>query len=209
MKALEDFLPRILPYTTACPAPLAEQALVDSAIYFCEKSTIWRFTPDPVDTVDGQAAYDFDIPSGSDFSRVIYVEIDGTKIYPIPREKLPTTSAPKSKPSSYFVTQNEDELTLDLYSTPDAAYPIGMSIALRPTRDATSLTDELYIYWMDGIVHGALSRIMSMTGQAFSDPAAAMYHNKQASAECHKARSESNLGRIVGSLDVKTRPFVR
>ena len=209
MKALAEFLPRVLPYVTACPTSLVEQALVDSAIYFCEKSTILRFTPDPEFTVDNQATYDLDLPQGSDFSRVISLKIDDVEISPLPREKLPTVASSKAKPTRYFITQDAGELQLNLYSTPDDAYSITMSLVVRPKRDATSFADELYIYWMDGIVHGALSRIMSLTGQAFSDPMAAMYHEKQASMECHKARVESNMGRVVGSLDVKPRPFVR
>jgi len=209
MKPISDFLPRILPHVIGCPRPLAEQAIVDSAIKFCDKSLIIRYTPDVVSTVVGTSVYDFDVPSQQEFSRVLYVEIDGDEIASIPRASQPLVGSDNAKPTHYFVTQNESELQLNLYPAPDEVYSISMSLALRPTRNASRLEDDLYTYWHDPITDGALSRIMSASNQTYSDPIMARNYAYKAYTACAQARIEGNIGRTVSSMSARPQPFVR
>lgn len=209
MKSLSTFLPRLLPHVLACPEPLAEQALIDSAIDFCEKSTVIRYIPDVVDTVVGQATYDLDLPPNTDFSRVVYLRVNGCELSPVLTEEQPVPDAANMGPTRYFISQNDDELLLHLYPTPDKVMPIEMSLVTRPTRNARQVADDLYTYWQEAVVAGALYRLMSVPGNAFSNEVSAMYYGKQAHMLCHNARNESNIGRVVGSLDVRQRPLVR
>lgn len=209
MAAVSEIFPRLLPYAPACPEPMAEQCIVDAAIEFCEKTNAFRYTPDQVSTTAGLTTYDFDLPSFTDFARVIHLSIDSKEIQSVVTEAQPLEADYQTKPDHYFVTQNESELLLNLYPTPDDVYTIDMSIALRPTRNATQIDDDLYTYWQDAIICGALYRIMSVPGQAFSDPVNAGYYNRKFHVLMNNARNEGNLGRVVGSMRVRSNPFVR
>ena len=209
MKPVTDFFSRITPHVVSCPDPVIQQALVDAAIEFCEKTLIIRYTPDSFPTVAGTATYDFDIPTYQEYSRVVYMTIDGKPLSPLVRSDLPTTPTSNSKPTHYYVTQNESELLLNLYPTPDDVYTIDMSIALRPTRDATFLEDDLHRYWLEALAHSTMSRLMAIPGQPYSNPDGAVYHGRKAAMSCRSARIEGNMGRVVGSMTVTPKPLVR
>jgi hypothetical protein len=209
MKPVADFFPRILPHVITCPDPVAEQALVDAAIEFCGKTNIIRFTPDAVSTAIGTSTYDFDIPTYQTYVRAVYVKVNGDLIAPSTTLSQPLVDTANSAPTHFFVTQNESELLLNLYPTPDAVYTLEMSIVLQPTRDAKFLDDDLFDYWQEALVHGALYRLIGTMGQPYSDPNLARMHGSQAYHLCHNARIEGNMGRVVGSSSVKQQPFVR
>lgn len=209
MAAITDFFPRLLPYVPACPDPVAQQALVDSAIHFCEKSLAYRYTPDPVQTEAGISQYDFDLPASTDISRIIWLKIDGYEVADVAQEQLRTLrDRDDTKPTRYYVTQNESEALINLHPTPDDVYDLTMSLALRPTRNATRVEDDLYTYWQDAIIAGALYRLMQIPDQPFSDPVNAAFYGRRAAVLTNNARNEGNLGRVTGSLKVRPRPFI-
>jgi len=208
MKAIEDFLPRVLPFVPACPDITALQAVVDSAVEFCEQSLIIRHEPAPFQTAEGVSQYDIDVPSQHDFSRVVYVTVDGSELAPIPTEWQPMATSNDSKPQYFFISNNEEELLLNLYPTPEKAYTVAVSIALKPTRDAQQLPDVLYDNWVDGVSYGALSRLMLIPSQQYSSAAQSQFYKQRFAMICNQARNEGKLGRVVGSLQVRPRPFV-
>jgi hypothetical protein len=210
VKPVADFFPRILPHVISCPAPFAEQSLVDAAIEFCDKSLVIRYTPDSVNTEAGLAAYDFDIPTNQEYSRVVYVTVNGKKLKSLPTIGLPVKdNVSDTIPTHFYVTQNESEVVLNLFPAPDKVYPIEMSIVLRPVRGAKYLDDDLFVYWHEALTHGALYRLKSTPGQPYSDLVSAGIHKAAAYTMCHNARIEGNMGRVVGSSSVKQQPFVR
>jgi hypothetical protein len=207
MKAIEDFLPRVLPFVPACPDITALQAVVDSAVEFCEQSLIIRHEPEPFQTVEGVSEYDIDIPSQHAFSRVIYVTVDGVELAPIPTEWQPTPTSSDSKPRLFFVSNNEEELLLNLYPVPNRDYTVRMSMALKPMRDSQQVPDVLYDNWADGVCYGALARLMLIPGQQYSSAAQSQFYKQRFAMICNQARNEGKLGRVVGSLQVRPRPF--
>lgn len=192
----------------SCPDPVIAQALVDTAIAFCERSLIVRYTPDPVSTTAELGTYDFDVPTNQEFSRVVYLTANAEPLRPVVHEQLPLPLSEPGVPTHYYVTQNESELTLVLYPTPDAAYSIAMELALRPTRTAQYLEDALYTYWLDALAHGTIARLMELPGQPYSNPQGAVYHARKAAVLCKSARIESNIGRVTGAARAQPRPFV-
>lgn len=208
MKPVSDFYARVIPYVPGCPNTFASQAIVDSAIYFCEHSLALRFIADEFSTVAGVSQYDVDVPTNHLLSRIIYTTVDGDEIHPVVATSLPLVASQQSKPTKYYVTQSESELQLNLSATPDDAYPVNMSLALRPTVDAKFLATELYDYWHEPIAFGALARLKSAPGQPYTDLAEANFYSQKAKMLCKNARNEGNISRIVGSLQTQPRPFV-
>lgn len=207
MKPIDSFFSRILPLVPNCPEPLAEQAVLDSAIEFCERSNALRYTVDQFPTVIGQSTYDIDVPTNHTFVRVVYLTVDGMDLTSHVTEKLPTKDVSNSMPYRYYTTQNESELQLNLYPAPDAVYQVNMNIVLKPSYSARYVEDDLFNYWNDAIVAGALYRLKVVPGQPFSDPAGALYYDRRSKILCHQARLEGNIGRVVGSMDARPRPL--
>jgi len=208
MKSVSELYSRTIPMVPGCPDPVAEQALVDSAIYFCEHSNAIRYTPDEFTTTSGQSLYDIDVPTSQEFTRIIYLVVGDDTLISVPSAHQPLKDSANAAPTHYFVTQNESELQLNLYPTPDDVYTVKLQIGLKPTRNAKYIENDLVNYWSDAVVYGALSRLKAIPAQPYTDYLAADYYSKKAKYLCNQARNEGNIGRVTGSLQVKPRPFV-
>lgn len=207
MKPLSDFFPRMLPYLPACSKPLAAQAALDSAIAFCEQSDVVREDLDPLTTRAGLSVYELDAPTDQQVARVLRVQVAGRDLRPLPADLVHTMASRTGQPAYYHMTRNGSTLELNLYPTPDRVYPLAANASLRPTRDATTLEDDLLNLWVEPVVAGAIARAMLVPGQAFTDQAGAQGYMAQAQLGIHRARREGALGRTRGSLGVQARPF--
>lgn len=209
MKPLSDFLPRLLVYTPACPEPLAEQALLDSAIDFCERSSAIRADADPITVVEGVVDYELYAPSNEQsIARVLKVFLDGERIEAVMAEVSSPTPEDPARPSGYLVIEDDLGLTLRLNVIPDETYTLNVELALRPTKTAKKLDSRIHTRWMDAVVAGALSRLYAVPGQPFSDAGAAVYQASRAARIMNSARIEGSYGRVRGSMAVRARPFM-
>lgn len=207
MRPTTDFLPRVLPYLMGCPEPLALQAIVDSAITFCDESMALKHYLDPFNTVQGATYYDLDVPAGHQLSRVLNVFVDGIEIASAPAYHAMPDSTTQAKPGIYFAKRNEAVFEMGLYQTPDAVYPVSVYAALRPLRDTTTLDDELFSLWVDAVSAGAIARLMAVPAQPYSDPAGAQAFSVKALNLARRARIETGQGRMRTSMGVRSRAF--
>jgi hypothetical protein len=208
MKQLSDFFPRLLVYTPACSEPLAQQALLDSAIDFCDRSCVLRYTLDPITTQVGVASYELWAPTSEyEISRVLKVHIEGEPLEPVMAEVRQPIPEDNAKPSGFYVEESDCGLSLYLNSPPDSVYTLVVEVALRPAKDAKRVDPRLYNRWMDAIVAGALSRVYMVPGQPFSDPSNGLYQAGRAMRFTNNARIEGSYGRVRGSMTIKGRPL--
>lgn len=208
MKPISDFFPRLMPFVAGCSEPLATQAIVDSAIEFCEKSLVIQHTIDSFSTVAGTAAYSLDAPFQQEVARIIRVAVAGRDLYGLPQTPMPAApSDAVAHPLAFYTTRNDSELLLQLEPIPDAAYTVYVRAALRPTKEATQLEDDLYTRWSDAVINGALARLKIIPGQAFTDGSGAMYHSALSAKYTNTARIDGVSGRIIGSMAVRSRPL--
>ena len=208
MKAASEFFSRVIPMAPGCPEPLAEQAIVDSAIDFCEKTLALRYQSDALIAVNGQSVYDIEVPTYHTLSRIISANIGDQELQAMPVEQLPIQSTQRAQPNRFYVTQGQFERQLNLFPTPDKTYTVNMTIAIRPAMGTGYLADDLYNYWFEAIVAGALYRLKSTPEQPYTDLAGATYYGQRFGALCNNARVEGNVGRVVTSMQTKPRPFV-
>ena len=209
MKPLSAFYSRILPYLPGCSEPLAAQVLIDSAIEFCEDSLTLRQNLATFSTVVGQAQYALEPPTAQhDISRVMGVTLDGAELaaglIEVIRGDLQTAVA---KPRGFYIDRTDSTFMLTLAPPPDQVYSVVVNVALRPTRSATMLDDDLYNIWIDPIVANAIARAMEIPGQPFSNPALASVFSVDAARGTISARIEGNYSSVRGSMRVRSRPF--
>jgi hypothetical protein len=207
MKPISVFFPRVLPYVPGCSEPLAQQALVDAAIVFCEESQVIRARLDGFSTVPDQVSYELDAPAQQQVARILEVRVDGRPIPMVMAEDVGMISDAVGRPMACYTDATGSEFVLRLFPIPDGVYQVQVSAALRPSRDATSVEDDLFNLWSDALVSGALARLMAVPAQPFSNPALAGGYSVAALSAARKARVEGSFARVRGSTGVTQRPF--
>ena len=189
MKALSAFLPFIIPKVPGCSEPLAEQALIASAIEFCSKARVHVHTTDAFTVAAGEYEVDIDdIPNGTYVADVLSLSVDGAKIDPKTPDELDQTDAEwatnTGTVSSYHRTRGK---TLRLVSIPDEDVELIVKVSLQPTRAATSLDDELFERYVEALAAGAIYRLKDTPGQPFTDTAGVAYYRAMFDAAIHSA----------------------
>lgn len=207
MKPLSDFYSRLIPFVPGCPEPTVNQAIVDAAIAFCEDSLALREDLDVFPTVVGVGKYSLDAPMDQTVARVLHVSYDGWPVEIVPADRIGVLEPVTGNPSIAYTTREGAEYLINLYPAPDKVANVRVSVATRPTRTATQLDDELFDHWAEGVLSGAMSRIMAVPNQPFSDPQSASMYMARAIHASNKARVESSYGRVRGQIKVTQRPF--
>jgi hypothetical protein len=190
-----------------CPEPLMAQAVVDYAIVFCEDSLALREKLDTFTTVAGTSAYALDAPTSLQVARILNVWVGGTAIPSLAADTAVPPNFDRATPRLYYTTRTDSELELQLYPTPDASYTITVEVALRPTRGATSLPDDLFDLWVEPVCHGAVGQLMQIPGQAFTNPVSGMGFAARATQLSRKARIDGGIGQVRASRAINRAPF--
>lgn len=207
MRPVKDLFPRLLPYLPGCPEPSAAQAVVDGAIAFCEASLAVRYTLDPVRVRAGVSTYDLDAPVDQDVWRVLEVR-DGTRYLYAEAADFPRhADGFRGQPLRYRVHMDGEQAILEVFPTPDADTTLTVVAATKPRRDARSLDDALVTSWTEGVVAGALTRLMAIPGQPFTDQAGSLAQAQTAAFLARKARAHAAAGPVRTSQRVQMRPF--
>jgi len=201
------FLPRLLPYIPGCPQTMALQALVDSAISFCEDSLVVRQRLDRQLTTMGQAEFDIGVADTQKVTRILKVWLDGAEIYPAAADIVDDQVLAQARPRTFYTLLDDAGLIAVLYPVPDQAYTLDVEVALKPARSATSLHSDLFETWLESVVEGAKARLMAIPDQPFSNPANAQLCAMQAARMAKKARIAGAFGLVRGSLSIKPRPL--
>lgn len=206
MTPLSAFHSRLLPLVPGCPQPLLDQALIDSAVDFCERSLGVMSEVYPTTTRVGQSEYDLDLDRGVCLVQAISVTVNGSPVGLVTRDArvISTNTSVLGAPTSASVSPSGD---LVLYPAPDGTYAIEVVAATKPTRSATAVADELFERWVDVIVFGAAQRICEIPGQPFSSPANADLYARKARVGANSARVDASYGRVRSSSRVAPRAF--
>lgn len=210
MVNLSNFFPRLLPYVVGCPEPLAQQALLDSAIEFCRRSQVVTTNLDPITVREGVSNYELDSPSNQVVvDQVLKVWYDSTLMSAAPYETATALFNPAGAPRYFFGQEIDEVFTLTLLPAPDKTVRNGLLVraSLRPTRAATQVYDILYDRHIEGVVAGAMGILMATPDQPFTDMTMAGAQEIKARALANNARFDAMHGRVQSSLSVRMRAF--
>jgi hypothetical protein len=215
MQNLDVFLSRLNPMVPGCPDPVAKQALVDSAISFCEDTNIIQYYSELGKAQQGGADYDVDLPAQTELARVIHVWLDDVPIpmaqRPMMIERAGWSGNTGKRPSKQwrYISQVDRGVIRFVGSLDEQEYgkPLVALIATRPTRDATQVDDDLFYSWAEGIVMGAVSRLAITPGTSFNSVDLAGFAAAKYASEVSRARLEHAHGRTVSQGAVVGRTF--
>lgn len=212
MVPISVFMPRTAPMLLAAPEPLIEQALVDSAIEFCERTLVVQRVLEPVRTRKGVPEYDLDLEQDTTLASVIWVSYAGRKLTNVVQQAQENANAYYPADPSAVSTPTQAHVfndTLRLYPAPDVdGGELVVRVAVRPVRNARQFPDELYADWVEVVSSGAVARLAVIPGESFTNPelAAAMLGRFEKGVSEAKARAST--GRMRGNLRVRMMPFV-
>lgn len=207
MVPLSAFYSRILPQVVGCPEPLMQQALVDSAIHFCEQSLVVEAPLDNVALGAGVNNIELDLPSQQRLAQVLEVRLDDRVLAPVARSNFYPGDGATGMPTRYTTTDLDEQLVLTLYPAPDKAYELRTKVATKPARNATSVASVLYENYAETIVDGALARLLAMPEQNFTNEPKAMLLEQRVRRVVAEARIDASRGRVRTSLTAQPRPF--
>lgn len=171
MKSLDEFLPNIRMYAPGAADPTSYFAIRQAAIDFCERTRAWRFDDEfTVSADDYEGLY---APDNSVIHEIEGVWFDGNRLTrKTPSqldELLPKWRSGGEKPTGLpsYVTQIEQN-TITI--VPFSAGKVKLSLFLKPSQNADELPDFLADQHRETIAWGALSRILLIPNQSFSNP---------------------------------------
>lgn len=216
MKTLDTFMSRLMPWVSGCPDPLARQALVDSAIEFCEETGVILKISDPQDAVASQGTYSLSVPSDQAVVVTKKVWYGTTLLVPAATADVDTilayvatagTTTPTTGTPSVFYELSPG--VIGVYPVPNATASnmISAQFSAKPTRSATSLDDLLFNDWVEAIVAGARRRLHAMPAQFFSDDGKALECERVFRYYINRAKGIATRGRVQGSISVQFNGF--
>jgi hypothetical protein len=182
MATLDSFYPYILPDVQGCPEPTIDVAIRSAAIEFCEKSLAFQRDLDPVTVVKNIIDYDLEPPDQQLVVRIMRMWFKGTELHPVAPDFVSKpeiynslfSGADKSASDPRHYIQ-KDERTFTLYPIPPdtVANALTMRVALKPSRSATTIEDDLFEEYAEVIAHGAKFRLLSMASKPWTNGPAA------------------------------------
>ena len=200
MASLTEFRSRVLPNIPDCPDMVADQAVLDACIEFCERSNIVRATLAQITLTIAQFQVTPAPPASQKIVQIKQVWIDGTEISPASEDSTGVFGFVTAV-AGQTVTLGQPRIfseispgLLAMYPRPDKAYVCTVRAATKPSRSATAVDDVLLEDWAGAIAAGALSILFDMSAP-WADPAKAKRERAKFDSAIGNALIEATRGR--------------
>lgn len=206
--AFTAFLPEILPQLPGCSDVLATNAVRNACVDFCAGSLLWNETLDAEDVTDSSFPYDLLAPSGAKVAAVMSLSINGTAIYPVGLDSLEPIQGWADSTSS--IPQCYCQLTpgqMILYPRLEGTAVMIMRLAYAPTRESTTVDSYVYQEYLEEIAAGALSKLMKIPGQPWSNPELGVYYGDLFEKSITDAATRVNKSFSRAQVSIAMRPL--
>jgi len=185
--AISTLLTDVLPYVGGCSDIQAEAALKDSAVLFCQRTQVWRYSSGDETIQATDLPYKIQPPGGAFVTDVLEVWVDDRVVRPASHEALARYGVQWRElegPPTHYTFDGAEELTL--YPLPEGSVRLRVDAALAPSN--FSLPLHIVREHKRALVDGALSTLMSMPGQPWYNPSNAVFYANRAGAAMSAAR---------------------
>lgn len=178
MVEFDVLLPRVMQYAQAVPEPLAIQHLRDAAIKLCEDTRCWRDVYTTQTT--GDEIEVTSVPPYAALYSIEWARFDGQLL----EARAPTSDLVIGEEGvPRFITQlTPNTVTL----VPFGVGSLQLSCFLKPSLNADIIPDFLYTEFGPAIADGALSTLLLIPNQPYSNPQQAIYHGQRFQAVLDK-----------------------
>lgn len=204
---------RILPHVPGCPEPLVDQAVIDTAIDFAQRTQIVFTISRPVPLVDGRSTYSVygDYGLEPDLIRGVFVgarELVLASSLAALHDLMPGwATAESSEPTAYSCFGDAGSITVYPKPLNSSGAVMRINATWAPTMDATSIPDELGRGYFLELIDGAKAKLMMMEGRKWSNPVLAGVAEKKYEDGLALVRIKAIHGKAAGSTVVRPRQF--
>lgn len=171
-----DFYNEVMPDVPGCPTPLADNAIKNAAIEFCERSMAWRINSAPIDLTAAVPIYTLNNPAGSIVVDIMDALVSGLQIKAKSHDQLNALYQDwrnETGDAAYYHRPTPSTIRIVPTPTVTTVGALVLSMALKPSRAATGIDSELFEQYMEVIAAGAKYRLMIMQKKPWSDPSRA------------------------------------
>lgn len=204
MATLDDFSKFILPDVHGCPSMVAEQAVLDSAIMFCEESRCHREQLADITLVASTPTYNIVTPTDTVISSIIWAGLDGTEIFRSTRDRIefqvPSWRTATGTPTHVVM---DDIRTIRTVPIPTGAAALNLEAYLKPSATATTIQDFIYQEWHEVIAAGAKARLFAMANKPWTSAPQAESNGAVYTALINAAVSKNDSGHMRPSRRVR------
>ena len=207
--AYNSWYNEVMSEAPGCLAAVAENAIRNSAIEFCERSHYHIYNHPAINAVATTATYVFVPPANTLVVKVLQAFYNSKEIFPMTPDDLDsmysTTDWRDRTGTPRYFTQ-DDELNIRLVPYPNAslASALKLRVSLKPTRSSTTVEARIYEEYLEAIKAGSLFRLKSQTSKPYSDPVGAANYLALFNIGIDSARDRASRGfgrahrRVVG-----------
>lgn len=164
---IDDLLVEALISAPGCPETIVERMLRVSTTDFYRGTNAWRYVTDITPAIKGQREAELDIPADTMIGKFYWVKLDGKVLDAISRRNLCGTTG---TPRGCSTDGSKASILFDVI--PQESYlrnGVEASLALIPASTLNELPDELFASHRDGILYGAVARLLAMANVSWGD----------------------------------------
>lgn len=204
MANLTTWYDEILAQVPGCPLALADWAIRDAAIEFCERSHAHVVDLTAISSVADTADYALTAPSNTEIIEVLAVAYDGAEIEPIgPLEVIRRYGedwADLARIPERYMTQYATSLKLIPMPADAVTDGIVVTVALKPSAAATSVADAIATPYKRTIAKGARKTLWLMPKKPWTSLERGAKEEAAFFEECATAHIQSEKGRTKAPL---------
>lgn len=201
----EKLLPDIRRHAPGVPDFIAEEAIRESAIRFCQKTDVYK-REERVTLSPNVDSYRLSVPNAYEVNHVIDVfNANGRRLDAVSYERLREVQE-RLQPGVPRFYGGFDNVRVQFAPLPKEAYQYLVIFSVKPTDSATAIPDEIGLEHSDAIAHGALARLLAQP-EEWRDLQLADYMARQARKETSRVARIVKYGYGGASLKVYAREF--
>ena len=208
--AFDLFLPEVLMEVDAVPTPVAINAIRNACFDFCRDSHYWQEVQDAEVYEANTATYELTAPSGAQIVGVRNCVLDEKKtVYPWALDDIVAAQPAWRTRTGIidgFVTLEPHAVTF--IAVPEVAGSFVPTVALAPSRTATTVDARIYNLHLETIKYGALWKLKSQAGKPWSDHGGAKENESLFLMGVNSATIERQRTNSNAVVQVTPRPFL-
>lgn len=210
MANLSTLYPRLQTEALGAPPALMDLKIRDAARQFMREVPAWREDHANITVFANQFEYTLTVPNDAEIVRPIYVtfvstgQTTGTAIVPVPEVMLRRDYKQLKGRPRYFMMPKLG--VLQLVPKPGdnvTGSLVDVNIQLRPSRDATTIDDDVLNRWEEEIMIGAQWLLYDMQDQPWTNKAEARRYKLRFTKSWRDASRELDKGFSRADLRVK------
>lgn len=204
--AFTAFLPEVLPVVQGAATPVVLNAIRNACIEFCAQSGLWQVDLSPVDLAT-YTPLTFVPPTDTKVVQVMTAAVDGVPITPKTVDelsrKLAWDTLTAERVEHYYQRTSD---TCELYPIPSSGGALTMRVAVAPKRTALVFDESIYEDWLEELASGALARLLTMPGAAWTNDVLGMFHRDKFQKAISAAEATANKSFSRAETHVVMRP---